>query len=169
MKKIGFIGVGVMGKSMVRNLMKGGYEVFIYTRTKAKVLDVIEEGARWCDSVSECAKAGEIIITIVGYPKDVEEVYFGEKGIIENIVLEKLSFSADSSHIYFTYGLDAPEKEAYPYALVDYAIGSGKLNTVGNLTTPVVMTGTYGNSLFIRDNMEVEGTYTPNTYRYDIQ
>lgn len=84
MKKIGFIGVGVMGKSMVRNLMKGGYEVFIYTRTKAKVLDVIEEGARWCDSVSECAKAGEIIITIVGYPKDVEEVYFGEKGIIEN-------------------------------------------------------------------------------------
>ena len=92
-----------------------------------------------------------------------------EKIIMENIVLEKLSFSADSSHIYFTYGLDAPEKEAYPYALVDYAIGSGKLNTVGNLTTPVVMTGTYGNSLFITDNMEVEGTYTPNTYRYDIQ
>ena len=92
-----------------------------------------------------------------------------EKGIIENIVLEKLSFSADSSHVYFTYGLDAPEKETYPYALADYAIGSGKLNTVGNLTTPVVVTGTYGNSLFITDNMEVEGIYTPNTYRYDIQ
>ena len=45
MKKIGFIGVGVMGKSMVRNLMKAGYELSIYTRTKDKVQDIIEEGA----------------------------------------------------------------------------------------------------------------------------
>ena len=47
MKKIGFIGVGIMGKSMVRNLMKAGFEVAIYTRTKAKVEDVIAEGAIW--------------------------------------------------------------------------------------------------------------------------
>ncbi len=47
MKKIGFIGVGVMGKSMVRNLMKEGFEVSIYTRTKSKVLDIIEEGAKF--------------------------------------------------------------------------------------------------------------------------
>ena len=43
MKKIGFIGVGIMGKSMVRNLRKAGYEVAIYTRTKAKAEDVIAE------------------------------------------------------------------------------------------------------------------------------
>ena len=43
MKKIGFIGVGIMGKSMVRNLMKTGYELHIYARTKAKVDDVISE------------------------------------------------------------------------------------------------------------------------------
>ena len=47
MKKIGFIGVGIMGKSMVRNLMKAGFEVAIYTRTKSKVEDVIHEGAVW--------------------------------------------------------------------------------------------------------------------------
>lgn len=47
MKKIGFIGVGIMGKSMVRNLMKEGFEVAIYTRNKAKVEDVISEGAIW--------------------------------------------------------------------------------------------------------------------------
>lgn len=47
MKKIGFIGVGVMGKSMVRNLMKAGYKVSVYTRTKSKIMDVIEEGAIW--------------------------------------------------------------------------------------------------------------------------
>lgn len=84
MKKIGFIGVGIMGKSMVRNLRKAGYEVSIYTRTKAKVEDVIGEGARWCDTVAECAKGQDVVITIVGYPKDVEEVYFGGSGIIAN-------------------------------------------------------------------------------------
>ncbi len=84
MKTIGFIGVGVMGKSMVRNLMKHGYEVSIYTRTKEKADEVIEEGAIWCDTVAECAKEKDVVITIVGYPKDVEEVYFGEAGIIAN-------------------------------------------------------------------------------------
>ena len=83
MKKIGFIGVGIMGKSMVRNLRKAGYEVAIYTRTKAKAEDVIAEGAVWCDT-AECAKGRDVVITIVGYPKDVEEVYFGDNGIIAN-------------------------------------------------------------------------------------
>ena len=50
MKKIGFIGIGIMGKSMVRNLMKAGYEVAVYNRTKAKAEDVVAEGALWCDS-----------------------------------------------------------------------------------------------------------------------
>lgn len=84
MKKIGLIGVGIMGKSMVRNLRKAGYEVAIYTRTKAKAEDVIAEGAVWCDTAAECAKGRDVVITIVGYPKDVEEVYFGDNGIIAN-------------------------------------------------------------------------------------
>ena len=84
MNKIAFIGVGVMGKSMVRNLMKKGFEVSIYSRTKSKALDVINEGAIWCENIRECVKDKDAIITIVGYPKDVEEVYFGEDGIINN-------------------------------------------------------------------------------------
>ena len=84
MNTIGFIGISVMGKPMVRNLMKRGYPVSIYSRTKAKVLDVIEEGAMWCDSVATCAAEKDVIITMVGFPKDVEEVYFGEDGILAN-------------------------------------------------------------------------------------
>lgn len=84
MKTIGFIGVGVMGKSMVRNLMKNGFEVSIYARTKAKVTDILAEGALWCDSIAQCAQGKDAVITIVGYPKDVEEVYFGQGGILEN-------------------------------------------------------------------------------------
>ena len=83
MKKIGFIGVGIMGKSMVRNLMKAGYELQIYARTKAKVQDVIEEGAVFCESIADCVSGCEAVITIVGFPKDVEEVYFDEGGILE--------------------------------------------------------------------------------------
>ncbi len=81
--KIGFIGVGIMGKSMVRNLMKAGFDVSIYTRTKSKVLDVLEEGAVWTDSIKECVADKDAVITIVGYPKDIEEVYFGKDGIME--------------------------------------------------------------------------------------
>ena len=51
MKKIGFIGIGIMGKSMVRNLMKAGYEVAVYSRTKSKAEDVLSEGAIWCEDV----------------------------------------------------------------------------------------------------------------------
>ena len=55
MKTIGFVGVGIMGKSMVRNLMKAGFELHIYARTKSKVEDVISEGAIFHDSIKECA------------------------------------------------------------------------------------------------------------------
>ena len=84
MKKIGFIGIGIMGKSMARNLMKAGYEVAIYTRTKEKADELVAEGAKWCDSVKMCAAGRDMVITIIGTPKDVEEVYFGKDGIIEN-------------------------------------------------------------------------------------
>lgn len=84
MKSIGFIGIGVMGKSMVRNLMNNGYEVSIYSRTKEKAIDVINEGALWCEDVKSCVKNKDVIITIVGYPRDVEEVYFGDNGVISS-------------------------------------------------------------------------------------
>ena len=80
-KNIGFIGVGIMGKSMVRNLMKAGFSLHIFARTKAKVEDVIREGAVFHDSIGSCVKGCDAIITIVGYPKDVEEVYCSEEGI----------------------------------------------------------------------------------------
>lgn len=84
MKNIGFVGVGIMGKSMVRNLMKAGYELHIYARTKSKVEDVISEGAVYHDTVGDCASNVDVMISIVGYPKDVEEVYFGENGILNS-------------------------------------------------------------------------------------
>lgn len=81
---IGFIGVGVMGKSMASHLLKAGYQVVVYNRTKEKALNLIEEGAIWKDTIKEVAETANVIITIVGYPKDVEEVYLSENGLINN-------------------------------------------------------------------------------------
>lgn len=78
---IGFIGIGVMGKSMVRNLQKHGYRVLIHTRTKEKAEDLIREGTEWKVSPKEVASDANVIITMVGYPHDVEHVYFGDDGI----------------------------------------------------------------------------------------
>ena len=79
--KIGFIGTGIMGHGMIRNLMKAGHTVYIYNRTREKAEDLVAEGAVWTESAAECTGAGEAVITIVGFPRDVEEVYFGERGI----------------------------------------------------------------------------------------
>ena len=84
MKKIAFIGVGVMGKFMVSNLLKNGFEVSIYARNKSKVEETIKEGAIFCESIKECVQNKDAIITIVGYPKDVEELYFSQDGIINS-------------------------------------------------------------------------------------
>lgn len=84
MQKIGFIGVGIMGKSMVRNLMKAGFDLHIYARNKEKVEDVTAEGAVFHDSIKSCVAGCEAVITIVGFPKDVEEVYFEEGNILDS-------------------------------------------------------------------------------------
>jgi 3-hydroxyisobutyrate dehydrogenase len=81
---IGFIGIGVMGKSMAGHLLKNGYPVVVYTRTKDKASELLDQGATWKDSVAALSKVANVIITMVGYPKDVEEVYLGENGIISN-------------------------------------------------------------------------------------
>lgn len=81
---IGFIGIGVMGKSMATHLMNAGYDVVIYNRTKEKALTLVDAGACWKDTVKEVAEVANVIITIVGYPHDVEEVYLGENGLINN-------------------------------------------------------------------------------------
>ncbi|MFX0018661.1 MAG: NAD(P)-dependent oxidoreductase [Promethearchaeota archaeon] len=84
-EKIGWIGTGVMGKSMSMHLLKAGYEMFVYNRTKEKAMDLIEMGAKWCSSPKEVAEQCDIIFTIVGFPQDVTEVYLGENGILAGI------------------------------------------------------------------------------------
>lgn len=82
-EKIGWIGTGVMGKSMCAHLLNAGYKIFVYNRTKAKAEDLINNGAVWCSNPKEIAEKSDIIFTIVGFPKDVEEVYLGDNGVLK--------------------------------------------------------------------------------------
>ena len=84
MMKIAFIGIGVMGRSMVINLLKAGYPVSVYSRREESAREAVEQGAVWRRSIADCVREADMVITMVGYPKDVEEVYFKEGGIIES-------------------------------------------------------------------------------------
>ncbi|MCP4749469.1 MAG: NAD(P)-dependent oxidoreductase [Proteobacteria bacterium] len=81
-KDIGWIGTGVMGKSMCLHLINAGFNLSVTNRTKRKAEELIEKGACWCDSPSEVAERSDIVFSIVGFPEDVEEVVLGEDGIL---------------------------------------------------------------------------------------
>ena len=83
-KNIGFIGLGVMGQSMAGHILAAGFNVRVYNRTKQKADALVEKGAVWCDSVADLAASSDVIITMVGYPADVGEVFLGPAGILEN-------------------------------------------------------------------------------------
>lgn len=82
--KIGWIGTGVMGFSMAGHLIDGGHDLYLFNRTKEKADGLLARGARWCDSPFDVASLTDILFTIIGLPSDVEEVYFGEKGILSS-------------------------------------------------------------------------------------
>lgn len=73
--KIAFIGIGVMGKPMALHLVNAGHEVLVYNRTFKKAQE-LEPYAKAHKTIEECIKGAEVVFTIVGYPKDVEQVYF---------------------------------------------------------------------------------------------
>ncbi|RLK62996.1 NAD(P)-dependent oxidoreductase [Atopobacter sp. AH10] len=83
MATIGFIGTGVMGSAMASHLLDAGHSLTVYTRTKSKADELVKSGALWADSPKEVVEASDFILSIVGYPSDVEEIYFGEGGIFE--------------------------------------------------------------------------------------
>lgn len=81
--KIGFIGLGIMGRHMAGHILDAGYELHINSRTRSKAHRLIECGAIWHESPGQVAAACDVLITIVGYPADVESIYLEEEGILD--------------------------------------------------------------------------------------
>jgi 3-hydroxyisobutyrate dehydrogenase len=80
---IAFIGTGVMGRSMAGHLMAAGHALHVFNRTKEKARPLLDSGANWHPSAGSAAAQAEIIITMLGFPHDVEETYLGKGGIVE--------------------------------------------------------------------------------------
>jgi 3-hydroxyisobutyrate dehydrogenase len=82
MTNIGFIGLGLMGAPMAGHLLDAGSKLNVYNRTRAKAEELLARGASWCDTPAAVAAQSDVVITIVGAPADVEQVYF--KGILDH-------------------------------------------------------------------------------------
>lgn len=81
--KIAWIGIGVMGESMAGHLLDAGHELFVYNRTVSKTNGLVKRGATLLKEVKDAPLNADVIFSMVGYPKDVEEVYLGENGLIK--------------------------------------------------------------------------------------
>ena len=81
--RIGFIGLGIMGRPMARNLMKAGFPLTVWNRSRPGIDELVSEGAAEGGSPADVARRSDVVITIVGDSPDVEEVTLGAKGIIE--------------------------------------------------------------------------------------
>ena len=83
--RIGWIGTGVMGLSMCGHLIENGYRTSVYNRTKKKAGPLLKAGAEWLPSPREVAEKSDVVFTIVGFPADVREVYFGRDGVLAGL------------------------------------------------------------------------------------
>jgi 3-hydroxyisobutyrate dehydrogenase len=80
--RIGFVGLGIMGQSMAGHLLAAGHPLRVYNRSADKAKALVEQGAVWCDTPGAAAAGSDVVITMVGYPRDVEQVWLGEDGIV---------------------------------------------------------------------------------------
>ncbi|MBP0724713.1 NAD(P)-dependent oxidoreductase [Bacillus sp. RG28] len=123
---IGFIGIGVMGKSMAKHLMNAGANLHIYNRTKEKAEELIEMGASWYNTPSELAPNCEVIITMVGFPYDLEEVFFNETGLLTTAKEGTIFIDFTTSTPSLAKKIDQITKEKGMYSL-DAPVSGGDL------------------------------------------
>lgn len=81
--RVGFIGTGVMGQSMGSHILKAGYALTVFSRTRSKAESLLAGGAEWADSPQAVAERSDVVCAIVGFPTDVREVFLGERGALK--------------------------------------------------------------------------------------
>ena len=80
--RVGWIGTGVMGRWMCQHLMTKGYQATVYNRSRDKASPLLEAGAAWADSPRAVAERADVVFAIVGFPRDVREVFLGPQGAL---------------------------------------------------------------------------------------
>jgi len=137
--RIGWIGTGIMGAPMAIYLADAGYKVSVYSRTKSKAEEHISRGCTWYDTPGELAENCNIIFTIVGYPEDVEEVYFGEEGIMKSLKKDSVVIDMTTTLPGLAVKIDKACREIGAHA-VDAPVSGGQVGAV-NGTLSVMIGG----------------------------
>ncbi len=138
-KVIGFIGTGVMGKSMCGHLLKAGYSICVYNRTKEKANELLAVGAKWCANPCEVAKNSDIIISMVGFPQDVEEVYLSKEGILKGARMGAIVVDMSTSEPALAQLIHVEAKKAGVFAL-DAPVSGGDVGAK-NATLAIMVGG----------------------------
>lgn len=129
-----------MGKSQVSHLIKDGYKVFVWNRTKAKADEAVAAGATWCESAADLAKACNYVIMMVGGPKDVEQMAFCPKtGLFSGFQENTFLIDHTSSSPALAKRMATELKENKKVTVIDAPVSGGDVGAkAGNL---VVMAG----------------------------
>lgn len=139
MEKIGFIGLGIMGKSMSLNLLKAGFDVTVWNRTPAKMQELEKAGAHVADSPQQVAEHTDIIITIVSDTPDVEAVILGDQGVIHGVKpgAVVIDMSTISPQVTRDIAQQLAEKNA---AMLDAPVSGGDTGAI-NATLAIMVGG----------------------------
>jgi 2-hydroxy-3-oxopropionate reductase len=129
LKTIGFIGLGIMGKPMAKNLINAGYPLVVYNRTTAKALELVAMGARQVDSPKQVAENSEIIITMVADSPEVEQVILGPAGVIEGARADSIVVDMSSISPIVTQRI-AVELAKKKVAMLDAPVSGGEVGAV---------------------------------------
>ena len=81
-KRVAFVGTGIMGAPIAGHIMDAGYELVVYNRTRQKAESLIERGATWADNPADACAQADVTFTMLGYPDDVEDVYLASDGLL---------------------------------------------------------------------------------------
>ena len=142
---------------MAMHLVDGGYHVSVYSRTKEKAENLISRGCPWYDSPAAVAENCNIIFTIVGYPADVEEVYFGDKGILKTLREDSVVIDMTTTLPGLAVRIDEACRKAGSHA-VDAPVSGGQVGAVNG--TLSVMIG--GEKEIVEQLMPMIGVFGKN-------
>lgn len=126
---IGFIGLGIMGKPMARNLIEAGYPLVVYNRTASKAAELVELGARQVESPKEVGARAEVVITIVSDSPEVESVVLGDNGVIEGIAEGGVVVDMSSISPITTQRI-AAELKGRGVAMLDAPVSGGEIGAI---------------------------------------
>ena len=149
-KTLGFIGLGIMGKPMAKNLLKAGFNLVVFSRSKGSVEALVQEGALQADSPKEVAERAEVIITMLPDSPEVQEVILGKDGVIQGIKPNSVVIDMSSINPLVSRGI-AETLKRKGVEMLDAPVSGGETGAIQG--TLAIMVG--GDEKVFKESIEI--------------